>query len=204
MLITLQQQYSCIQRLKEVYATTSIKEHIAVVYRLGIEFVHEAALYYSKGTFQRFLYHLSQPPSIALEVKVSDIKKAMEEMRMEMEILDRIRLNNIEKKLGDLGNKVDKVEESLEGNQHHHCTFSEQVTKFALKSFTSELRMNALKACNSCSRSRCKIRRRSYAIMIDALQILSVLSADFHHLTQENSCSRAQNSNIGKAIAGLL
>lgn len=116
MLFTLKEQYSRIQLLKEVYATARIKEHIAEVYRLGIEFVHQAALYYSIGTFRRFLYLLSQPPSIALEGKVSDIKKAIKEMRMEMETQDRIRLNNVEKKLGDVDSKLDKVEESVEGN----------------------------------------------------------------------------------------
>jgi hypothetical protein len=117
MLLTLKEQYSRIEMLKEVYATARIKEHIAEVYRLGIEFVHQAVLYYSIGTFRRFLYLLSQPSSIALEGKVFDIKKAIKGMRMEMETQDRIRLNNVEKKLDDISSKLDKVEESVEGNR---------------------------------------------------------------------------------------
>jgi len=109
MLFTLQEQYSRIERLKEVYATAIIQEHIAVVYRLGIEFAHQAALYYSRGTFQRFLYLLSQPPSVALEGKVSEIKKAIKEMRMEMETQDRIRLNNIEREVGHVKREVGHV-----------------------------------------------------------------------------------------------
>lgn len=116
MLFTLQEQYSRIQRLKDVYATAVIKEHVAVVYRLGIEFAHQAALYYSIGTFRRALYLLSQPPSVVLESKVSDIKRAIKEMRMEMETQDRIRLNNMERNLGDVKDKVNKIEESVEGN----------------------------------------------------------------------------------------
>ena len=38
-------------------------------------------------------------------------------MQMEMETQDRIRLNNVENKLSDVGSKVDKVEESVEGNR---------------------------------------------------------------------------------------
>jgi len=117
MLLTLKDQYSQIRMLKEVYATARIKEHIAEVYRLSIEFVHQAALYYSIGTFRRFLYLLSQPPSIVLEGKVSDIEKAIKGMRMEMETQDRIRLSKVEKKLDDVGSKLDKVEESIEGNR---------------------------------------------------------------------------------------
>jgi hypothetical protein len=131
MLFTLNEQYSRIQMLKEVYATTRIKEHIAEVYRLGIEFVHQATLYYSIGSFRRFLYLLSQPPSIALEGKVSEIKKAIKEMRMEMETQDRIRLNNVEKKLSDVDSKLDKVEESVEGNRQLCCKAQKDSSNFA-------------------------------------------------------------------------
>jgi hypothetical protein len=47
---------------------------------------------------------------------VSDIKRAIKEMRREMETQDRIRLNNIEKKLDDVEGKVGKIKESVEGN----------------------------------------------------------------------------------------
>ena len=118
MLITLRDQYSRIQILKEVYATARIKHYVAEVYRLGIEFVHQAALYYSIGTFHRFLYLLRRPPSVALESKVFRIKKAIKEMRMEMETLDRVRLNDMERKLGDVESKVDKVDGIVKGNTH--------------------------------------------------------------------------------------
>lgn len=96
--------------------TAIIKEHVAVVYRLGIEFAHQAALYCSRGTIWGFFYLLSQPASIALKGKVSNIQRAIEAMRKEMETQDRTRLNNIERKLGDVEAKVDKIGESLEGD----------------------------------------------------------------------------------------
>lgn len=129
MLVTLQVQYSRLQLLKDIYATVTMKEHIAVVYRLGIEFANEAALYYSIGRFRRFLYHLHQPASIALDGKVSAITKAIEEMRMEMETQDRIRLNNVERTLSDVEAKMDHVEESVEGKCQLCHTLSKNLTK---------------------------------------------------------------------------
>jgi hypothetical protein len=103
--------------LEHVYLNPSMKEHVAIVYRLGVEFSREAALYYCMGTRKRFWYVLSRPPSVNIEKKVSDIKSAIEEMKGEMETLDRIRLKG--------------VEVSIEGHQYlatwrnlHHTDFS--------------------------------------------------------------------------------
>ncbi|ORX96838.1 hypothetical protein BCR34DRAFT_607493 [Clohesyomyces aquaticus] len=109
MLVTLQQQYCRIQMIKEVYATSRMKEHTAVVYRLGIEFLYEAVRYYSVSPSRRLLYVISRPPSIDLDNKVSEIHDAIEEMRKEMEALDGIRLNNVEQELGKVAETVDTL-----------------------------------------------------------------------------------------------
>jgi len=97
MLFTLQQQFRRINMLEHIYSNPSIKEHVAVVYRLGVEFSREAALYYCIGTRRRFWYVLSQPSSVNIKKKkVSDITSAIEEIKREMETLDRIRLKEVE------------------------------------------------------------------------------------------------------------
>lgn len=167
MLLTLQQQYSRIQLLKEVYATARVKEHVAVVYRLGIEFTRQAALYYSIGTFRRFLYLLSRPPSVGIEVKVSEIKTAIDEMRIEMDTLDRIRLSDVEKKLGDVEVKVERVEQSVKGNSQLHHAISPSYPDLQLNQPSIfETTMTALRVYNTCSGLKHRIWRRLYPGMI--------------------------------------
>lgn len=115
MLSKLQEQYSRIRRLESVYAKADIKQHIALVYKLGIEFTNEAALYYSRGTFKRFLYLLTRPPSIALEIKVGEIEKAIKDLEDEMNTQDRIRLKSVEAKLDDVQDELTLLQDSVDG-----------------------------------------------------------------------------------------
>jgi hypothetical protein len=97
MLKTLQQNLARIKKLKGVYATDKISNHIAEIYRLGVEFSRDATNYYTQGMWKRLWQVISRPPSIALDDKVAEIKAAIKEMIREMDTLDRIRLNNVEK-----------------------------------------------------------------------------------------------------------
>jgi hypothetical protein len=115
MLLTLQHQYCRIQMVKEVYTTARMKEHIAVVYRLGIEFLYEAIRYYSTGGFHRFWRVMAQPPNIQLTDKVTEIQTAIEEIRKEMEVLDGIRLNTVENKVQEVIETTREIEQSVEG-----------------------------------------------------------------------------------------
>jgi hypothetical protein len=112
--------------LKDVYATPRIKEHIAAVYRLGIEFSREAAMYYSLRTRKRLWHVISRPPGTDIREKVAAITTAIGEMVDEMETLDRIRLSSVEKgvalvneKADRLEEKADRLERSIEGSQNH-------------------------------------------------------------------------------------
>jgi hypothetical protein len=108
--------------LEHVYSNPSMKEHFAVVYRLGVEFLREAALYYSIGTHKRLWHVLTRPPSVDIETKVSGIKGAIEEMTREMETFDRIRLKG--------------VEVSIEGHQYHAIWGVIHNTDFSFNSYT--------------------------------------------------------------------
>ncbi|KAF2660353.1 hypothetical protein K491DRAFT_774836 [Lophiostoma macrostomum CBS 122681] len=114
MLATLQQQYCRIQLTKGVYGTPRMKEFTAIVYRLGIEFLYEAIRYYSTGTLKRFWHVATQPPSIRLTEKVTDIKTAIEEMTQEKEMLNGIRLFDVERKVEHLVESVDTLEKSVD------------------------------------------------------------------------------------------
>lgn len=100
MLVTLQQQYCRIQMIKDVYATRRMKEHTAVVYRRGIEFLYEAVRYYSVSTTRRHLSAISRQPSLELDEKMAEIHDSIKEMHREMETFYDIQLNNVEQQLG--------------------------------------------------------------------------------------------------------
>lgn len=82
--------------LKDVYPTERMKEYTAKLYRLGIEFLHETVRYYALGAFRRLRYIITRPPSISVELRVSDIKFAIQGLEREMRALDGVRLNAIE------------------------------------------------------------------------------------------------------------
>ena len=105
--------------LKDVYATPRIKEHIALVYRLGIEFSREVTLYYSLGTCKRLWHVITRPPSTDIEGKVAAINTAIGEMVNEMETLDRIRLSSVETGVALVNKKADRLEEGIESSQTH-------------------------------------------------------------------------------------
>ena len=95
MLVELRQHYDRIQMLKDVYLTNKMKEYTAVLYRLGVEFLHESVRYYSMGTFRRLGYIIRKPPSIGVEKKVQEIKDAIRETEREMRALDGQKINDM-------------------------------------------------------------------------------------------------------------
>lgn len=134
MMSKLQQQYCRIKIVNKVYNSERMKEHTALVYRLGIEFLYIAVRYYSMNTLQRIWYVITQPPSIRLESKISDIQSAIEEMRMEMEVLDGFRLNGMESTLGEVEKKVVGTAEDVQGTIPTFCHSMDcQITRIALR-----------------------------------------------------------------------
>jgi hypothetical protein len=91
-----------------------MKEFTAIVYRLGIEFLYEAIRYYSTGPLHRLWHVATKPPSMRLTEKVTDIKTAIEEMTKEKEMLNGIRLFNVESKVEHLVESVDTLEKSVD------------------------------------------------------------------------------------------
>ncbi|KAL1606274.1 hypothetical protein SLS60_003676 [Paraconiothyrium brasiliense] len=118
MMQTLHQQYCRIKMVKDVYNTDRMREHVAVVYRLGIEFLYTAIRYYSKSTFRKWWHVVAQPPSMQLSNKISEIQAAVEEMRKEMEVLDGIRLGNIEAKLDETAAQLDRTAKHVQVAQN--------------------------------------------------------------------------------------
>ena len=95
MLVELRQQYYRIQMLKDVFPTKRMKEYTAVLYRLGIEFLHETVRYYSMGTVRRLGHIIARPPSMGVERKVREIKNAIQETEREMRALDSLKIDEM-------------------------------------------------------------------------------------------------------------
>ncbi|KAF2681690.1 hypothetical protein K458DRAFT_456755 [Lentithecium fluviatile CBS 122367] len=91
-----------------------MKEHTAVVHRLDIEFLYTAVEYYSTSTVRRHWHALTQLRSIHLTNKVAEVQAAIEEMRKEMEIVDGIRLNKIEREICNVAGDVQDIWQNLE------------------------------------------------------------------------------------------
>jgi hypothetical protein len=144
MLLSLQNQYCRIQMVKKVYTTDRMKELTAVVYRLGVEFLYEAVRYYSVGTFRRLWHSVAKPPSIGLTNKISEIETAVEEIRREMEVLDGIRLNDIEQKIDVLSVDVQRVEEHVQGTSLQN-SYIQLLTMLALRVIEDNGRIESIR-----------------------------------------------------------
>jgi hypothetical protein len=99
MIQTLKDEYARIGRLTAIYSSSKIQECVATVFRLGIEFLDEAIVYYSRKSSGRILHVLRRPPDLDLKAKVSAIRDAIGELVKERETLDRLRLGRVEDKL---------------------------------------------------------------------------------------------------------
>lgn len=96
MLVELGQQYDRLQRLKPAYPTAEMQRYTAVLYRLGVEFLHESVRYYRMSPFRRFGHLIARPPSIGVQRIVEDIKGAIRETEREMRAIDGGRIDRIE------------------------------------------------------------------------------------------------------------
>jgi len=103
----LDRQYTRTKMLKDIYPNEKVKEDMATVYRLGIEFLREATVYYAVSTWRRIWRIITNPPAVALEAKVAEIEHAIDEMMQEMQTLDRVRLRNIEARVEEVDKKVE-------------------------------------------------------------------------------------------------
>ncbi|PVH93367.1 hypothetical protein DM02DRAFT_676893 [Periconia macrospinosa] len=96
MLVELSQQYDRLQRLKPAYPTREMQKYRAVLYRLGVEFLHESVRYYLMSPLRRLGHLFARPPSVGVQRIVEDIKSAIRETEREMRAIDGGRINQIE------------------------------------------------------------------------------------------------------------
>ncbi len=99
MIQTLKKEYDRISILKTVHPNRQMKVHVAVVYRLGIEFLQEATVYYSSGSTKRLWRVLKRPPDINLKPKVEAIGDAIKDLSTLCATLDSKRLHTVERKV---------------------------------------------------------------------------------------------------------
>ncbi|KAL3303765.1 hypothetical protein RB213_001138, partial [Colletotrichum asianum] len=97
---TLKSEYSRIQKLVGIYSNSSVlKKCVATVYRLGIEFMQEATVYYSRSSSMRIWHVVVRPPQLDLERKISDLRSAVEELVKERDMEAHLRLDRVESKI---------------------------------------------------------------------------------------------------------
>ena len=91
-----------------------MKKYIADAYKLGIEFVSEVTLYYSRPTSRRILEAITKPPQLGIDLKISAITKAIAEIEKERAVLDSQRLSQVQNRIEEVNTKVDKVKDGVE------------------------------------------------------------------------------------------
>ena len=96
---TLKCEYERIGLLKGIYSTERIKVCVADLYRLGVEFLQEATIYYSSTSRKRIWHAFIRPPDIDLKAKISIIEGVISELVQERDTLNRIRLARVEDKV---------------------------------------------------------------------------------------------------------
>ncbi|KXH59836.1 hypothetical protein CSAL01_08473 [Colletotrichum salicis] len=102
MIKTLTSEYARIRKIVGIYSNSStLRECVATVYRLGIECLREATVYYSYGPWRRLWHVVSSPPEIDLDAKISDLRSAINELNEERDVEAHLRLNRVEDKVDD-------------------------------------------------------------------------------------------------------
>ena len=75
----------------------AVMQHIADAYVLGVQFVREVTLYYSRPTSRRMLEAITKPPQLGIDLKISAIAQAIAEIDKERVALDSQRLAQVQK-----------------------------------------------------------------------------------------------------------
>lgn len=114
-LLDLQREFSRTKTLQEVHSSESMKMYIADAYKLGIEFAREVTLYYSRSSYRRIVEAITKPPQLDIDKKISAITNAVTEIEKERATLDSQRLFQVQRRVEDVKNGVDKVWDSVEG-----------------------------------------------------------------------------------------
>lgn len=200
---TLHQEYCRIKIVNEIHPTDRMKEHTAVVYRLGVEFLHTAIRYYSVGTFRRLWYGISRPPSIELDHKTLEIRAAVEEVRKEMEILDSKRLKAIETKLDNQGMtiieqaaKIDRTEKDVQGT-FLICTSEALLIMVALRTEVDQERLKHLQELLGVDLNEIDPPLEKYdELLTDTFDMRNPALFDVHeHLYMDNSFLKWREPN---------
>lgn len=114
-LLDLQREFSRTKTLQEVHSSESMKTYIADAYKLGIEFTREVTLYYARSSYRRVVEAMTKPPQLGIDKKISAITTAITEIEKERATLDSQRLFQVQRRVEDVKNGVDKVWDSVEG-----------------------------------------------------------------------------------------
>ena len=101
--------------LQGVHSSESMKTYIADAYKLGIEFAREVTLYYSRSSYRQVVEAMNKPPQLVIDKKISAIMNAVTEIGKERATLDSQRLFQVQRRVEDIKNGVDKVWNSSEG-----------------------------------------------------------------------------------------
>ena len=92
-----------------------MKIYIADAYRLGIEFAMEATRYYSRPSYRRVVEAFTKPPSLGINIKVSEITNAMSEIQKERATLDSQRIFEVQQQQFETQQAVDSIKKELKG-----------------------------------------------------------------------------------------
>ncbi len=95
-------------------------KYIAEAYRLGIEFAREAALYYSRPTYQRVLEAVTKPPQLGIDTKIAAITNAMTEIEKESRTLNSQRLHQVQQRIDEVQREVHDIKYGVEGKRGWH------------------------------------------------------------------------------------
>ena len=101
--------------LQEIHCSDAMKTYIAEAYELGVEFAREVTLYYSRPSYRRVLEAFTKPPQLGIDLKISQITKAIAEIEKERATLDSQRLFQVQRRVEDVKNAVDGVRDDVEG-----------------------------------------------------------------------------------------
>ncbi|RYP06903.1 hypothetical protein DL765_009326 [Monosporascus sp. GIB2] len=121
----LKNEYSRMVLISEIYPTPKMRSYITTTYKLGIEFVQDATIYYARPTWREPLYHslakintdpnvgrildsILRPPFL-LGRKVKDVSDAMAQILKERDTLLNKRVHEIQAQVGQVQTEVGEL-----------------------------------------------------------------------------------------------